>query len=65
MALAAVRFNALDLLLIIHCLLLFPLLVVVAVRFVLYSFAFISLGKRELVVLLLLSSECHVAVIFL
>ena len=33
------------------------------VHFVLSSFAIISLGKRELVALLLLCSECHAAVI--
>ena len=32
---------------------------------VLSSFTITSLGKRELVALLLLCSECHVAVIFL
>ena len=36
-----------------------------AVLCVLHSFAIISLGKRELVALFLLSSWCHVAVIVL
>ena len=36
-----------------------------AVLFVLYSFAIISLGKRELVALLLLCSECHVPIFIL
>ena len=35
------------------------------ILYVLSRFAFISLGKRELVVLLLLCSECHVTVIVL
>ena len=30
-----------------------------------FSFAIITLGKRELIALLLLRSECHVAVIIL
>ena len=33
--------------------------------FVLLSFAITSMGKRELVALLLLCSECHIAVIVL
>ena len=36
-----------------------------AVLCVLSSFASVSLGKRELVALLLLCSECHVAIIAL
>ena len=36
-----------------------------AVLGVLSSFAIISLGKRDLVALLLLRSECHVAVVVL
>ena len=36
-----------------------------AVLSVASSFAIILLGKRELVALLLLCSECHVAVVFL
>ena len=62
-----------GLLLLIHCLLLLPLFVAFHVRFlfwfavlcVLSSFVIISLGKRELVALLLLCSEGHVSVIVL
>ena len=50
-----------------HCLLGFSVrsLFCFAVLCVLSSFAIISLGKRKLVALLLLCSECHVAVIVL
>ena len=66
-------FMAVVLMLFIHCLLLLPLFCGFCVRFlfcfavlcVLSSFAIISLGKRELVALLLLCSECHGAVIVL
>ena len=62
--------NAMVLLLFIYCLLLLPLFSVrslfcFAVRCVFSCFIIISLGKREVVVLLLLGSECHVTVIVL
>ena len=72
MALATVRSTALVILFINHLLLL-PLLVWFSIRSlfcfavlcVVSIFAIISLGKRELVALLLLCSECHVTVIVL
>ena len=64
---AAVCSVVVVLLLFIHCLLLLPLFVgtCFAVLCVLSSFAIISLGKIELVALLLLCSECHVTFIIL
>ena len=72
MILAAVPSKAVILLLFIQCLLLLPLFVGVisvssllcfAVFCVLSSFAIISMGKRELVALLLLRFECLVDVV--
>ena len=68
----AVHSKAIVLLLFSHGLLLFPLsggcvwsMFCYAVLCVLSSFAFILLGKRELVALLLWDSECQVSVIVL
>ena len=74
MASATVRSKAVVLLLFIRCLLLphcfsgfsvRSLFCFAVVCTVFSSFAIISLGMRELVALLLLYSECHVAVIVL
>ena len=72
LALAAVRSKAVILLLFIYCLLFLPFFCgssmlgpCFAVLCVGSSFAIILLGKRELVALLLLCSECHVAVVVL
>ena len=62
MASDAVRSGAVVLLLFT---LFFESLFCYALLYVLSNFATISLVKRELVALLLLSSRCHVAVIFL
>ena len=63
MASAAVRSKLVALLLFIHCLLLLSFFVLLCSTLCpFFNFA-VSLGKRELAVLLLLCSECHVAVI--
>ena len=64
---SAVRSKVVVLLLFIHSLLGFSVsfLFCFAVLCVLSSFGIISQGKRELVDVLLLCSECHVAVIVL
>ena len=68
---AAVRSKAVFLLFLIHCLLLFPLFILGVCVWSLFcysaisfftSFAIILMGKRELVVLLELSSWCIVTV---
>ena len=71
--LVTVGSKAVVLMLFIHCLLLLELFLWFSSRFwfccaigcAISSFAIIQLGKRELVDLLLFSSECHMAFIFL